>query len=233
MSAVQTIAELYAAHPALHTAEHEAEHRLEGRREILELVQPGTIGAELGVFTGLFSEVILERVHPVVLHLVDPWWLEYGELYPDWGSYTAGGTLSTRVAHDAAAARAESSRGACEVEIHVARSASWLRSIPDASLDWAYVDSTHYYRETLEELRLLRTKVRANGVVLGDDWRPEPSDPHHDVFRAVHEGVRAGDWDLLRVDEHVQWAIRPAVGYRRGERLRQALRRRLARARRS
>ena len=221
---------LYAAHPALHTAEHDAEHRLEGRRGVLALVKPGTVGAELGVFTGLFSEVILEVARPAVLHLVDPWWLLYGELYPDWGAYTAGGTLPTRVAHDAAAARAKAHRDACEVEIHVSTSADWLRDLPDASLDWVYIDSTHQYRDTLEELTQLREKIRPDGIVLGDDWRPEPSDPHHGVFRAVHELVRAGLWDVLRVDEHTQWAVRPAVAYGRGGRYRRSLRRRLRRA---
>ena len=56
-----TIDELYAAHPELRSAEQDAEHRVEGRRGILNLVEPGTVGAELGVFTGLFAEAILER----------------------------------------------------------------------------------------------------------------------------------------------------------------------------
>jgi len=219
-----TINELYAAHPELYSAEHDAEHRVEGRRGILDLAKPGSVGAELGVFTGLFAEAILETVRPAVLHLVDPWWVAYGELYPDWGAYTAGGTLPTRVAHDAAVARAETARGDCEVHIHVSTSADWLRSIPDGSLDWAYVDSTHYYRETLEELTLLRDTLRPDGIVLGDDWRPEPSDPHHGVFRAVHELVRRGLWDVIRADEQHQWAIRTAAAYRRGERYRRAIR---------
>ena len=67
-----TIDELYAAHPELRSAEQDAEHRVEGRRGILNLVKPGTVGAELGVFTGLFAEAILETVRPAVLHLVDP-----------------------------------------------------------------------------------------------------------------------------------------------------------------
>jgi LmbE family N-acetylglucosaminyl deacetylase len=176
-----SIEALYAAHPELYSAEHEAEHRVERRLGILDLVQPGTVGAELGVFTGLFAEAILETVRPAALHLVDPWWLAYGDLYPDWGAYTAGGALPT------------------------------------------------HYRPTLEELRLLRDKLRPDGLVLGDDWKPEPNDPHHGVFRAVHELVREGMWDLLRADEQRQWAIRPAAEYRRRERYRQAFRARVNR----
>jgi hypothetical protein len=225
----RTIEELYAAHPPLDTAEHDAEHRVDGRRAILRLVPPGTAGAELGVFTGLFSEVLLEVLRPAVLHLVDPWWQAFGDDYPDWGAYTDNGRLTTRVAHEAALARVERARGDCDVHVHVATSAEWLRSIPDASLDWAYVDSTHYYRETLEELKLLARKVRPDGLVLGDDWRPNTGDPHHGVFRAVHEQVRAGVWDVVRVDEHVQWALRHAARYPAGERYRPALRRLLRR----
>ncbi len=226
-----TIDELYATHPQLYAAEHDSEHRVGGRLGILDLLKPGTVGAELGVFTGLYAEAIIGHARPAVFHLVDPWWLAYGDLYPDWGGYTAGGTLPTRVAHEAAVTRAEAARGDCEVHIHVSTSADWLRSLPDASLDWAYVDSTHYHRETLEELRLLRDKLRPGGIVLGDDWRPEPSDPHHGVFRAVHELVREGIWDVVRADEQLQWAIRPAAEYRRGERYRQAFRLRIGRFR--
>jgi Methyltransferase domain len=221
-----TIEALYAAHPELFASEHDADHRLAGRRAILGLVEPGTVGAELGVFTGLYAEVILDVVRPSVLHLVDPWWLAYGDVYPDWGAYTDHGRLPTRVAHDAAAARAEAAPADCVVEIHVSTSTDWLRSLRDASLDWAYIDSTHEHADTLEELTLLAEKIRPHGIVLGDDWQPDPSHPHHGVFRAVHDLVRAGMWDLLRADEHGQWALRPAVGYRRGERYRRALRRR-------
>jgi SAM-dependent methyltransferase len=224
-----TIDELYEAHPELRSAEQDAEHRVEGRLGILNLAKPGTVGAELGVFTGLFAEAILESVRPAVLHLVDPWWLAYGDLYPNWGAYTARGTLPTRVAHEAAVTRAEAARGDCEVHVHVSTSADWLRSLPDASLDWVYLDSTHYYRKTLEELRLLRDKLRPDGIVLGDDWWPNPEDVHHGVFRAVHELVREGMWDVVRADEQIQWAIRPATEYRRGERYRQALRSRVNR----
>ncbi|HKE12904.1 MAG TPA: class I SAM-dependent methyltransferase [Myxococcota bacterium] len=224
-----SIAELYAVHPELYAVEHDYDHRVEGRRGILALAKPGTIGAELGVFTGLFAKAILESVRPAVLQLVDPWWFAYGELYPNWGAYTAGGTLPTRVAHEAAVARAQAARGDCEVQVHVSTSADWLRSLPDASLDWVYLDSTHYYRETLEELKLLRHKLRPEGLVLGDDWFPSPAAEHHGVFRAVHQLVRKGMWDIVRADEQIQWAIRPAVKYRRGERYRRAVRARLAR----
>lgn len=227
-----TIDALYEAHPALQRAEQLAEHRVEERKAILRLLEPGTVGAELGVFTGLFSEALLAVVRPAMLHLVDPWWHAFGETYPDWGKYTDYGRLPTRVAHEATLARVEAARGDCEVRVHVAASTDWLRSLPDASLDWAYVDSTHFYKDTLGELRLLAKKIRREGLVLGDDWRPRPTHVHHGVFRAVHEEVRAGRWDLVRADEFAQWAIRPAASYPIVERLRMGRRERRRRRRR-
>ncbi|MET0938138.1 MAG: class I SAM-dependent methyltransferase [Gaiellaceae bacterium] len=228
-----SIEALYAAHPELYSAEHEADHRVEARLPILDLVKSGTVAAELGVFTGLYAEAILGTVRPAVLHVVDPWWIAYGDLYPNWGAYTAQGTLPTRVAHEAAVTRVEAARGDCEVQIHVTTSADWLRSLPDASLDWVYLDSTHHYRETLEELTLLSKKLRPNGLVLGDDWFPDPEDTHHAVFRAIHELVRKGMWDVIRADHKFQWALRPALEYppapRRGAQYRQALRGRIGR----
>jgi SAM-dependent methyltransferase len=223
-----SIEALYAAHPELYSAEHEADHRVEGRLPILDLVKSGTVAAELGVFTGLCAEAILETVRPAVFHAVDPWWHAYGDVYPDWGAYTARGTLPTRVAHEAAVTRLEAARGDCEVHVHVTTSADWLRSLRDASLDWVYLDSTHYYRETLEELSLLHEKLRPNGLVLGDDWIPDPEDWQFGVFRAIHELVRKGMWDVIRADHEFQWALWPALEYpaapRRGGRYRQALR---------
>ena len=224
-----SIESLYAKHPALREAETTGEHRLESRRPILRLLGPGTTGAELGVFTGLFSEVIVADVEPTVLHLVDPWALVYGERYPDWGAYTDGGRLTTAAAQEAAEARAQAAQPACEAQVHVTTSIAWLESIDDRALDWAYVDSTHEYEDTREELDLLATKIRPNGLVLGDDWQPDPDHPHHGVFRAVHDVVRSGLFDLVRVDEHMQWALRPAVRYSLAGRVRRAARTRLRR----
>jgi hypothetical protein len=80
---MSSIDALYASHPELYSAEHEFQHRVEDRLGILSLAQPASVGAELGVFTGLFAAAILENVRPAILHLVDPWWLAYGDVYPN------------------------------------------------------------------------------------------------------------------------------------------------------
>lgn len=43
------------------------------RKSIFELLPQNSIGMEIGVHLGQFSESILEQIHPKELHLVDPW----------------------------------------------------------------------------------------------------------------------------------------------------------------
>jgi hypothetical protein len=178
------------------------------RRHILELLRRGTVGAELGVFTGLFSAAILEVVQPTHLYLVDPWWVEYGEYYPDWGTYTDGGRLRTRDAYQQAVNRVRSVQKLTKVEFCVQRSTTWLNTLEDERLDWAYLDSTHQYNDTMQELELLGRKVKRSGLILGDDWQPDSTHMHHGVFKAVQDFSRKGSFEIIRADEHLQWALR-------------------------
>jgi lipopolysaccharide biosynthesis glycosyltransferase len=194
---------------ALAAAETRCDHRIEARRAILQFIPPGSVGAELGVFTGLFSEYILRNAAPRMLHLVDPWWKAYGELFPDWGQYTDYGRLPTRVAYEAAVARTEAARGDCIVQCHVAFSRDWLAEQEDESLDWVYLDSTHDYEQTIEELRLIRRKLRGGGYILGDDWAPGADEMHHRLFRAVHDYLRSDpEIELVYAGLDYQYALR-------------------------
>lgn len=47
-------------------------HALEGRRWLLELLPRDSEGAEIGVWQGNFSALILSVVGPRRLHLIDP-----------------------------------------------------------------------------------------------------------------------------------------------------------------
>jgi glycosyltransferase involved in cell wall biosynthesis len=202
-------AELWHHDAALRAVETQCDHRIEARRAILRFISPDSVGVELGVFTGLFSEFILQNTTPGVLHLVDPWWLAFGEFFPDWGEYSAHGKLSTRVAQQAALARAKKARETCRVECHVAFSVDWLTRQEDESLDWAYLDTTHFYKDTIEELELLCRKVRPNGLILGDDCYPDPSNPEHAVFRAVHETLhRHPELELVDAGLDYQFVLR-------------------------
>jgi hypothetical protein len=94
------------------------------------------------------------------------------------------------------------------VVLNIAYDQDFLPTLPDAYFDWIYLDTTHAYEQTKLELQLLQKKVKPSGVIAGDDWQPDPSHPHHGVYRAVQEVLAEGKYQMLYVDTHnLQWVI--------------------------
>jgi hypothetical protein len=179
-----------------------------GRAEMLSALLPrNSVGAEIGVFTGEFSNTIIKAVEPRILYLVDPWDLAYGDNYPDWGSYTQHGALKTARAVAETISRTTSNRKT-KVEIVKQYAYDWLPSIPDGHLDWIYLDSSHAYEATLQELNFSRTKVKTEGIICGHDFAIGRNDMHHAVFRAVTEFTRQGEFEIIWAGPWLQWAIR-------------------------
>jgi hypothetical protein len=181
--------------------------RLAGRPRrwrYLEHLPKHGIGAEIGVFRGEFATHLLRIARPRELHLIDGWWTIYGDTYPNWGTYTEFGTLRTRQAYDEVRARV----AGAPVQIHVGDDRSVLAKFPQGFFDWVYLDTSHKYEHTLEELTLLHEKVRVGGVIMGDDWKPDPGHVNHGVYRAVNELRDRFSWELGQVDRFGQWYAR-------------------------
>ena len=173
----------------------------------LRVLQPylmeNAVVAELGVLKGDFSEQILRSLKPAKLHLVDPWYLQ-GLEWP-WEK----GDRSTIHALTGILKDFEKELASGQVVLNIGYDQDVLAALPDAYFDWAYLDTTHEYAQTRTELQLLQRKVKASGVIAGDDWRPDPAHPHHGVYKAVQELIAAGQYEILYADsENLQWAIR-------------------------
>jgi hypothetical protein len=178
------------------------------RAKFLEQMIPkGGVGAELGVYKGHFTRFILDVVAPERLHLIDPWYL-LGERW-EW----ADGNQSTIEAL-AGILRAYAAELTCgRAILHVGYDLEVLRTFPDAYFDWVYLDTSHDYGHSVEELELLAVKVNASGVIAGDDWQTDPAHVHHGVCRAVREFIAYEPYDLLYADDtDKQWAIRRRAG---------------------
>jgi hypothetical protein len=196
---------VYRTHPVLLEVEQSLDNRFGGRADIVGLIAPGGRGAEIGVFTGIFSEYLLLRTKPSTFHMVDSWHLTYGKHFPDWGPYTAGGRLTTEAALEAARLRSASHPGA---QVVVARSLDWIGSLSPGSLDWVYLDSSHTYQDTLAELHAISEKISGAGVILGDDAWTDRNSVHYGVFQAITEFSRTQPFELFRLDHGAQWALR-------------------------
>lgn len=189
-------------------AETFADHRISPRRFVPKMFPLDGVGAELGVFTGLFSTELLRHARPRKAYFVDPWRLAHGARFPDWGRYTAYGRLATADAEALARARIAAAAGGAETKIVVGYSTEFLAHLPDETLDWVYLDSSHSYAGTRDELALLARKLKPGGIVAGDDWHDDREHRHAGVAQAVEESIDEGRFALVGTYPEMQWAAR-------------------------
>jgi hypothetical protein len=178
----------------------------QARAEFLKrVIPPNTIGAEIGVLRGEFSQVIMEVVQPKKLYLIDPWWL-LGEKEWSWLT-TQNNSVFDAVIGIMRQFETELTEG--RVVLQIADALELLPTFPDHHFDWVYLDTTHAYDQTVAELTLLKQKVKSDGIIAGDDWFEDSTELHHGVCRAVREFVDRESYEILYAsDSDHQWAIR-------------------------
>lgn len=144
------------------------------RRELLSKLPKAAVAAEIGVWEGRFSEVILEVAAPRELHLIDPWTYQPEFSNTGFGRKkfaTRMDEMFNEVSQRFAAVPA--------VHLHRAMSGDALAGFPDGYFDWVYVDGNHNSPVIDEDLALSAVKVRAGGMIAGDDynWQAEAGAP--------------------------------------------------------
>jgi len=160
------------------------------------------VGAELGVFKGQFSPYLFYNTNTARLHLIDPWFF----LTSHWT--WAIGNKSTVDAVRQILKRWQKEIEEQKIFIHIGDDREVLKTFPDGYFDWVYLDSSHQYEHTVEELIILKDKIKRNGVIAGDDWRPDPKHRHHGVYKAVNEFNNQYGYSIIYSDEkNLQWAI--------------------------
>lgn len=164
------------------------------------------VGAELGVFNGLFSPALLKHTEAAELHLVDPWHL----LASEWSWARGNRRTINGLIKVLKSFKKEIENG--RVIVHIGHDLDVLQHFPDEYFDWVYVDTSHTYDHTKKELAILSKKVKTTGIISGDDWWPDETHEHHGVFLAVNELVASTDYRLIySSDQDQQWAIRRII----------------------
>ena len=184
-----------------------AKRSIYNRERFLKDLPKNSIGAEIGVYRGSLTKGILEIVNPRKLHLIDGWWKIYGEFFPWKEKGSSSGPLRTRDAYNDAVGVVEKYDKNKSCIFHVEEDLTCLRQFTDRYFDWVYLDTSHSYEDTVKELEILKDKVKDNGVIAGDDWRPDPNHRHHGVFRAVNEFCKKYGWKVVKIDNCAQWCI--------------------------
>lgn len=139
--------------------------RDEMRRRMLEALPKDGVGAEVGVWEGRFSEVILEVCTPRTLHLIDPW--EYDPRFNNTGFGRRRNAERMPQMFDLVSAKFA---GDDRVVLHRATSGEALTEFEDGGLDWIYIDGNHNEPFIGMDLAMAQKKVRPGGVIAGDDY---------------------------------------------------------------
>lgn len=122
--------------------------------------------AELGVAQGAFAEQMLTRCPDIErYYLIDPW-----KHLLDWNKPANQGDDTFEDFYKESLARTEPWKEA-RVVLR-GRTAEVIHSIPDDSLDLAYVDADHTLRGITIDLIRVWPKVRTGGFIGGDDFCP-------------------------------------------------------------
>jgi hypothetical protein len=146
------------------------------RLHLLDLMPSGGVCAEVGIATCDFSAEIIARMKPAKLHLldIDPHWIVGAR---------------ARFADEIAAGR---------VVLHQGDSSTILRSLPQASFDWIYIDGDHDYDGCRKDLEAAAGCLKAAGVIALNDytfWGPSDF-CKYGVMEAVNEFCISRDFEM-------------------------------------
>jgi predicted O-methyltransferase YrrM len=137
-----------------------------------------TKGAEIGVFTGYFSEILCKAMPGLDLIACDVW---------GWGKYQR--------AEQECLERLQP----YNVTIVKKYSVDAAKDVPDGSLDFVYIDAAHDYDNVKADLEAWTPKVKIGGLVSGDDFYDFPSGKGG-VMQAVCEFTSHNRYNLKLTD---------------------------------
>ena len=177
-------------------------HR-EGFLTILEAYLPKeSIGVEIGVLNGDFSERILQRIKPKRLYLIDPY--ETGGNKYESGLTTA---YSTEFDYEKILERFKSEISTQQVTLFRNYSHDIVHKFKNNLFDFIYIDSSHLYEDVKKDLEDWLPKLKTNGYMCGHDY---VEIENFGVILAVDEFIvkhgfewvalneNGGDWMLKR-----------------------------------
>jgi hypothetical protein len=165
------------------------------RRKMLKALPKNGVGAEIGVWEGRFSEVILEVCCPKTLHLIDPW--EYDANFSNTGFGRKRNADRMPKMYQMVADRFA---GDERVILHRATSQDALLELNDASLDWVYIDGNHNDPFIDLDIAMSLKKVKLGGIIAGDDYHWDNGQGKTPVKDAVRKNMNTlGDRATLEV----------------------------------
>ncbi len=154
------------------------------RDSLLSMLPKNAVCAEIGVDKGDFTERILSECAPLKLHLVDAWGdsLRYHDGLKEFVKRKFINEIEQK-----------------KVEMNIGFSTTVLKEFSDHYFDWVYLDTTHTYETTRDELNILRNKIKPGGIISGHDYTIGNwvGNFRYGVIEAVHEFCVHHGWELI------------------------------------
>ena len=162
------------------------------RVHVLELVPQKRICLEIGVNRGAFSQAILNKAAPRVLHLMDPWPTDQSDEYLS--TYHVNSDMEENYQSVLGIFNQQILSG--QVVVHRGYSKDCLGEFGDASLDFIYVDAMHSYEACLADLVSYSVKLKSTGILMGHDFSNTVVGRRKQfgIVRAVHDFLRCSDF---------------------------------------
>lgn len=152
-------------------------------------------GAEIGVWQGHYSTTLCQQIPGLHLTCVDPW--------KQYKTYNEAKNNQERL--DDAYRQTVEALAPFGCDIWRMTSLAAAAQVPDASLDFVYIDANHQEPFVSQDLNAWAPKVRPGGIVAGHDYHLKPKKPFlQEVKPAVDAFTRAHqihEWYVLMRDK--------------------------------
>mmetsp|Transcript_25415 Transcript_25415/g.39042 ORF Transcript_25415/g.39042 Transcript_25415/m.39042 type:complete len:257 (-) Transcript_25415:294-1064(-) len=125
-----------------------------------------TKGAEVGVWKGDFSKYMLENMPTLTSYILVDSWRHLDQWNKPWNKDDA----EFEAVFQTAMQNTKSFQDAGICSVVRGTNVEAAPQIPDASLDFVYLDGDHTLRGIMFDLNLYAPKVRPGGMVCGDDY---------------------------------------------------------------
>jgi hypothetical protein len=175
---------------------------------MLSVVKPNSVIAELGVFNGQFSEIIMNICDPKELVLIDLWedrMIQSGDVDGNNVKEFNGSFLYDAVV--------EMFGNNDKISIHRDYTTAALSRFPDNYFDMIYIDADHSYSGCKKDLEISYSKIKNGGYIMGHDYQQNFEKTKNvykfGVNRAVNEFCKLYNQKIIMkgIDGCVSYAI--------------------------
>jgi len=181
----------------------------ETRNEMLSVIEPNSVIAELGVFAGQFSEIIMNICNPKELVLIDLWedrMIQSGDVDGNNVKGFNGSDLYNHVV--------KMFENNDKISIHRDYTVSALSKFPDNYFDMIYIDADHSYSGCKKDLEISYDKIKNGGYIMGHDYQQNFKKTKNfykfGVNRAVNKFCKSYNQKIIMkgIDGCVSYAIK-------------------------